>query len=234
MPMKIFDQITNHRITRDVALWIKEQAHAVRIIGGVFLVIALILGFIWMLDVKLDASAFVFSLLASIFFALPSVAEYLSPGRKPIRHMTYDEFLTLLDDEEPQSWKVIYTDYAAEAFLLEDPRLRIRFRHDEAGIHCDDFKAPWANKYPSPAAQSYWYDYVYEGNLIERFIMVDVDNHRATLPLPDSNSTQVQPRRYKVAQIFDKMGTLDEYMQKSGLDRVLSNNNDANSDRLFH
>lgn len=215
--MKILDIITSHQITRGAALWIKEQSHAVRIIGGVFLGVALILGLIWMFGVELDAPAFFFSILASIFFALPSVAEYLVPGRKPIRHMTYDEFLALLDDEGTESWKVIHTDWAAEAFLLEDPRLRIRVRHDDSGLHCNDFKEPWANKHPDPRSRSYWYDYVYEGNLIERFIMVDVDGHRATLPLPDPNSTQVQKRRYKVAQIFDRMGELEDYMQSSGL-----------------
>lgn len=217
MPMKMFDQLTEHRLIRSASLWIKEQAHAVRIIGGIFLGIALFLGLIWMFGVDLDAFAFFFSILASIFFALPSVAEYLVPGRKPIRHMTYEEFLALLDEEMPESWKVIHTDWAAEAFLREDPRLRIRVRHDDAGVHCDDFKEPWANKHPDPRARSYWYDYVYEGNLIERFIMVDVDGHRATLPLPDANSTQVQARRYKVAQIFDRMGELDDYIQRSGL-----------------
>jgi len=199
------------------ALWIKEQAHAVRIVGGIFLAIALLLGVIWMAGVEIEPVAFVFSLLASIFFSLPSVAEYFVPDRKPIRHMSYDELLMLLDEEPPEAWKAIHTDWAAEAFLIEDPRLRFRMRQDDSGIHCDNFQESWATKHPDPHARSYWYEYIYDGNLIERFIMVDVDGHRATLPLPEINSTNVPDRRYRVAQIFDRQGELDEYMKRSGL-----------------
>lgn len=36
--MKMFDQITEHPLTRSASLWVKEQAHAVRVIGGSFLI----------------------------------------------------------------------------------------------------------------------------------------------------------------------------------------------------
>lgn len=200
-----------------LALWVKEQAHAVRIIGGLFLLIALVLGIVWVMGVELEPVAFVFSLLASVFLSLPSVAEYILPDRKPIRHMSFDELLKLIDEEEPSAWKVLHTNWAAEAFLCADPRLRFRTREDDVGIHCDDFQEPWATGHPDSRARSYWYDYLYDGNLIERFILVDVDGHRATLPLPDAGTTDVPMRRYRIAKIFERNDEVDDYMQRSGL-----------------
>lgn len=199
------------------ALWIKEQAHAVRIVAALFLLVAFFLGFIWMSGFDVEALAFVFSLMASVGFSLPSVAEYFVPERKSIKNMSFGELLDLLDEESPEAWQAIHTDWAAEAFLREDPRLRFRMRYDNAGLHADPFQEPWAVCHPDPHARSYWYDYMYDGNLIDRFIMVDVDGHRATLPLPDANSTVVQRRRYRIAQVFDEQGTLDQYMIRSGL-----------------
>ena len=67
------------------------------------------------------------------------------------------------------------------------------------------------------SASSYWYDLSNDGALIERFILVSVDGARAELPLPDINTLEVQPLPYKIAQIFDELNTLDEYMRRSGL-----------------
>lgn len=209
--------IAENHLIKSLALWIKEQTHALRIMGGLFLFVALILGIVWMMGVELEPVAFVFSLLASLFFSLPSVAEFLLPDRKPIRHMSFDELLSLINEEAPDAWKVMHTNWAAEAFLRSDPRLRFRKREDEAGIHCDDFKEPWANKHADPRARSYWYDYLYDGNLIDRFILVDVDGHRATLPLPDAGKKEAPIRLYRIAKIFERNDEVDDYMQRSGL-----------------
>ncbi|ASK18050.1 hypothetical protein [Halomonas sp. N3-2A] len=208
----------NYRpLIESLALWLKEQAHAVRVIGGIFLLLALVLGIVWSMGVELEPIAFVLSLLASVFLSLPSVAEYILPDRKPIRHMSFDELLRLIDEEEPSAWKVLHTDWAAEAFLRSDPRLRFRTRNDEVGVECDDFKEPWANQHPNPRAITYWYDYFYDGNLIERFILVDVDGNRATLPLPKPGTTYVPMRLYRIAKIFERNNEVDDYMQRSGL-----------------
>ena len=90
-------------------------------------------------------------------------------------------------------------------------------RWDDEGVHVKDFKEPWANKHPDPTANSYWYDLSYNGALIERFILVSVDGARAELPLPDRNTLEAEPLIYKVAEIFDELNTLEEYMKRSGL-----------------
>ncbi len=132
--------------------------------------------------------------------------------------MDYDEILSFIKTTNAkQDWKFIKTNWAEEAFLKEDPRLRIRMRWDDEGVHVKDFKEPWANKHPDPTANSYWYDLSYDGALIERFILVSVDGGRAELPLPDRSTLEVEPLIYKVAEVFDELNTLEEYMRRSGL-----------------
>ena len=201
-----------------IALWVKENTHALRVIAGGFFIFALIMGLIWIAGNDVEPIAFVFGLISSLLFASPSIAEYILPTRKPVRHMSFDEILEFIKTTDAKSdWKFFKTNWAEEAFLKEDPRLRIRVRWDEEGVHNSDFKEPWANMHPDPKATSYWYDLSNDGALIERFILVSVDGARAELPLPYANTLEVGPLIFKVAQIFDELNTLDEYMVRSGL-----------------
>jgi hypothetical protein len=132
--------------------------------------------------------------------------------------MAYDELLDFIKSTNAKyDWKWVKTNWTEEAFLKEDPRLRIRVRWDDEGRHVKDFREPWANKHPDSSASSHWYDLSYDGALVERFILVSVDGARAELPLPDRNTLEVEVLNYRVAQIFDELNTLDEYMQRSGL-----------------
>jgi hypothetical protein len=56
---------TNKKLT-NVALWIKEYAHALRVVGGVFFVFALITGLIWILGKDVEPIAYVFGLISSL------------------------------------------------------------------------------------------------------------------------------------------------------------------------
>lgn len=180
--------------------------------------LALFTGVVWIVGKDVEPIAYVFGLISSLLFACPSIAEYIVPNRKPVRHMGYDEILEFIKTTDGKAdWIWIQTNWAEEAFLKEDPRLRIRVRWDDEGVHIKGFVEPWANKYPDPTANSYWYDLTFDGALIERFILVSVDGARAELPLPDRCTLQVEPLDYKVAQIFDGLNTLDEYMRRSGL-----------------
>ena len=78
-------------------------------------------------------------------------------------------------------------------FLKEDPRLRFRAKFTGDGIQNDNFKDEWANRYPDPRATGYWYDLYFDGNLIERFILVFVDGGRASIPPPDFTSGRIKP-----------------------------------------
>lgn len=207
----------NKKVTA-IARWIKEYTHALRVLAGIFFVLALITGVIWIAGWDVEPVAYVFGLTSSLLFACPSIAEYILPSRKPIRHMDYDEILELIMKTDAKTdWKSVYTNWAKEAFLKEDPRLRIRVKWDDDGLHNRKFQETWANKHPDPSASSYWYDLAYDGALIERFILVSVDGSRAALPVPDRTTLEVEPLNYQVAQIFDSQNTLEEYMRRSGL-----------------
>lgn len=209
-----------------IALWIKRYTHALRAIAGISFLLALLFGLVWIFGKDVEALAFVFGLTSSFLFSCPSIAEYILPDRKPVRHMDYDEILGFIESTNAKSdWKFVKTDWAEEAFLREDPRLRIRVRWDEPGLHVKGFAEPWATEHPDPSANSYWYDLFYDGALIERFILVSVDGARAELPLPDPTSLEVEPLVYKVAQVFDELNTLEDYMKRSGL-KVKENHND--------
>lgn len=203
----------------EIAVWIKEYTHALRVIAGIFFVLALITGFIWISGKDVEPIAFVFGLVSSLLFASPSIAEYLAPDRKPVRYMAYDKILSFIQETNAKSdWKRITTDWAEEAFLKEDPRLRIRVRWDDEGVHVRGFQAPWATKYPDPTANSYWYNLTYDGALIDRFILVSVGGARAERPLPNINTLDVKPLIYRIAQIFNNDHIIfEEHMRGSGL-----------------
>ncbi len=212
------DVIQKNKKVAQIARWIKEYTHPLKAIGGLFFFLALGTGFFWALGKDIEPIAFIFALLSSIFFSSPSVAEYLCPSRKPIRHMNLDEILQFIRETNGKTdWKLIHSQNAHEAFLIEDMRLRIRIRWDAEDSQDKSFNEPWATKYPDPNASRDWYYLLYDGNLIETFILVSVDGCRALLPLPKFSTLEVDPLDYKIAQIFDQKNSLDEHMARSNL-----------------
>jgi hypothetical protein len=186
-------------------MWVKENAHSLREIALLFFTLALFTGVIWISGKDVESIAYVFGLISSLLFSSPIIARYVLPDRKPVRHMNYNEILDFITTSNAKSdWMWIKTDWAEEAFLKEDIRLRIRVRWDDVGIHIKDFNASWANNHPDPTAKSYWYNLSYDGALIDRFILVSVDGGKAELPLPHPATLEVEPLVYKVAQIFDE------------------------------
>ena len=133
--------IRNNKIIVHIALWIKEYTHALRVIGGIFFILALFSGIVWVAGKDVEPIAFLFGIISSLLFASPSIADYVVPNRKPVRHMDYDEILKfIITTNSKKDWKWIKTNWAEEAFLKEDPRLRIRVRWDDEGKHNDNFK----------------------------------------------------------------------------------------------
>lgn len=201
------------------ALWIKEYAHALRVVGGLFFMLALISGMIWAFGADIEPIAFLFSLFSSLLFASPSLAQYILPDRKPVKNMTYDEILDFIISSNPkEDWKGISREWSSEVFLKEDPRLRFRAKYIDDGVQNDNYKDEWANRHPHPKAKSYWYNLYFDGNLIDRFILVSVDAAGADLPPPDFKSGKIKVLNYRVAQIHDILNTLDEYIQRSDLE----------------
>lgn len=201
------------------ALWVKEYTHALRVLGGIFFVLALVAGLFWMGGNEIESLAFVLGLISSLLFASPSVAEYILPNKKPVREMTFNEILEFIPTTDPkEEWCGISRDWSSERFLKEDPRLRFRAKFGEEGVQCKNFKEDWANCHPDSSATGYWYDLYYDGAFLDRIILVAVDGARAMVPPPDFTTKKIKLYNYRVAQIHDSIGMLDEYISRSGLD----------------
>jgi len=199
-------------------MWVKENPHAVRETAFLFFALALFTGVLWISGKNVEPIVYVLGSISTLLFTSPTIARFVLSDKKPVRHMNYDEMLDFIKkSNSKKDWKRIKTNWAEEAFLKEDPRLRIRVRWDDAGIHDKDFNEPWAIPQPDQTVNSYWYDLSYDGALIDRFILVSVDEGQAKLPLPDPTTLEVDLLTYKVAQLFDEHNKLDEYMSRAGL-----------------
>ena len=103
-----------------------------------------------------------------------------------------------------------------------DMNLRFEIKYIDEGVQCKNFKEPWATRHLHQSATAYWCNLYYGSTLVEKFILVSVDEGRAMLPIPkigpkDTRPNQVLPLDYKVAQIHDTLGMLEEYMTRSRL-----------------
>lgn len=201
------------------AIWVKEYKHLLRVIGGLFFLLALLAGLIWALGAEIEPIAFSLGMFSSLFLASPSVAKFIVPDRKPVRHMTYQELLDfILTTDANEDWHGVSTSVSSEYFLKEDPRFRFKARHSESGVQNTDYMEPWANRHPDNHAVGYWKELYYDGHFIERFILVAVDGGKALLPPPDLKTNKVELLNYRIAEIFDRSNTLDEYLERSGLE----------------
>jgi hypothetical protein len=153
-----------------------------------------------------------------------SVAQLRSTGAPSIK---YIEQCILTSD--PQScWERVSTEQSSVAVHKDDVNLRLVINHQEEGKQCEDFQEEWANRHPDPHATGYWCDTFYASTHVSRNILVSVDGGRAMLPIPrqmgiEGKRSEVLPFDYRVAQIFDSIGTLDDYMYRSGLRIAFTN-----------
>jgi hypothetical protein len=140
-------------------------------------------------------------------------------------NMSRDEILQAVKGSDPQDdWDVIYSESGETAIFTREPNLHIEHPYLPESLHNEDFREKWANKFPDPHATSHYYDLYYGSTRLERFILVHVDGGRACLPLPISTvNLGVQEIRYRVAMIFDKFGTCNDYMRRAGLHVLKSN-----------
>jgi hypothetical protein len=215
-----------------LAIWTKTNSHTLRAIGCLFFILSLLAGIAWVFGANIEPIAFTLGLFASIFLSSPSIAEYIYPNRKAISQMSAAEILEFIKTTNPKSdWKRIPTNWAVETYLIEDPRLRFRYRFDEEGIHDRQFQEPWASRHPDPNATSYWCYLYYDSALIDRYVLVSVDGGRALIPLPRQHiGNEIYPSgitdlEFQIGKIHDYLETFDEYMERCGLTMVATTDN---------
>ncbi|WP_124430076.1 hypothetical protein [Pseudomonas sp. R2-37-08W] len=81
-----------------------------------------------------------------------------------------------------------------------------------------DFDEPWAKSHPDPKAVAVEYVVKYGSSFVEKHMLVSVDGHRATLPMPKSmNDLRVRASDANFARIVDIGDRVDEYLQRSNI-----------------
>ncbi len=85
----------------------------------------------------------------------------------------------------------------------------------------DNFKEPWANKFPDPKASSHHADIFFNNALVYRELYVVVDGGRAKLPVPKSREELIVPKGYSsFVKLLDEIDTYisqyDQYFSQEG------------------
>lgn len=121
--------------------------------------------------------------------------------------------------ENPTKESIINAIMSSERiYFKKNVNLRFISGYDERFIRENRFKENWANIHPDPNATGYFVQLYFAASHISNFILVSVDRGRALLPLPKSSTNlEVSPLDYKVAQIHDRLNSLNEYMTRSKL-----------------
>jgi hypothetical protein len=133
----------------------------------------------------------------------------------------------VLNSDPSTDWTQVQEGVNSHRVFLNEINIRLVMKEDDSGIQCEDFYARWANGFPDRHATGYWC-YLYYGNaLVSRTVLVSVDGGRCMLPIPrefDENQELlvVDPYDYKIAEIYDVIGDLPSYFQRSGLKLIKS------------
>ena len=159
--------------------------------------------------------------IAAVWFFWDRLVEWIRPD--PLKKPSRENIQQVVMKSDPRSdWIRAQTNLRQVVSYRANPSLRFEASFLEDGIQCENFRERWANRHPDPSATGYWRDLYFGPTLIQRFILVGVDGGRALLPPPRGTDgvpggDVVQPLDYQVARIHDTLGTLDEYLRRSGL-----------------
>ena len=131
--------------------------------------------------------------------------------------MTLNEIHAIIRNGHKKDWSLVTFGDTETSLYEGDVNLRVEVSYNANGTHNCNFKEMWANQFPDPSAASYYAKLYYGYTLIKTYILVSVDGSRAMMPLPDRSSLIVPKECYFIASIFDRSGTLDEYIARGAL-----------------
>ena len=90
--------------------------------------------------------------------------------------------------------------------------------------HMEDYAGDWALQFPDRAASSEYVDLLWNGMVIHREIVVNVDGGRCVLPLPAPRTSKVPRRRYEFVRLVHALtgptADYDDYAARAGLTAV--------------
>jgi len=127
--------------------------------------------------------------------------------------MKLDDVKNILATSQQDDWVV--DDESGSFTYKNDLNLHIE-RADYETYR--DFDEPWAKSHPDPKAVAVEYVVKYGSSFVEKHMLVSVDGHRATLPMPNSiNDLRVSASEANFARIVDIGDRVDEYLQRSNI-----------------
>lgn len=98
--------------------------------------------------------------------------------------------------------------------------LNLRIERDSFEDY-EEFDEPWAKEHPNSNAQSVNYVVKYNQSFVDRKMLVSVDGHRATLPMPKSRDDLiVREKDVNFAEIVNIGNRLGEYLRRSEIEIV--------------
>lgn len=130
--------------------------------------------------------------------------------------MKLDDVKKILANSEQDEW--IVDDESGSFTYKNDLNLHIE-RADYDTYR--EFDEPWAKSYPDPTSVAVEYVVKYGSSFVDKYTLVSVDGHRATLPMPKSmNDLRVSKSDVNFAKIVDIRNTVDEYLRRSKIQVV--------------
>ncbi|MFP4381753.1 MAG: hypothetical protein ACLFUS_14730 [Candidatus Sumerlaeia bacterium] len=174
--------LSNDKRVVRAAMWVQEHPLVWRVIGTLFFAATAVFAAIWVMGKDVEPITFVLSLCSTLFFALPAVAELVTP-HKPVSQMSYHELLDFIEASSPKDdWVSISPGETEELFCASETRLRIVHHIGDRGIQNDNFQEPWAQRFPDSHAHGLWYDIEFDRASDAFLLSLSMDSER-TLPV---------------------------------------------------
>lgn len=122
--------------------------------------------------------------------------------------------------------KEILATSSQEDWIIDDESGSFTYKND-LNLHIEraeydsyrEFNEPWATSHPDRHAVAVDYVVKYGSSFVDKKMLVSVDGHRATLPLPKSmNDLSVKASDVNFAKIVNIGERVDEYLERSRLE----------------
>jgi hypothetical protein len=113
-------------------------------------------------------------------------------------NVTPDDIHKTISNSEPDDWS--YDDGEGLYTYQKDVKLRLE---DEEYMDRTDFEEDWVTVYQNPTAYRRLVYIYYGTSLIEKEYIIQVDEHRMFIPLPDSESHSITEHQYHFGKIIN-------------------------------
>lgn len=119
--------------------------------------------------------------------------------------------------------KEILTKSSQDDWIVDDETGSFTYK-DDLNLHIQraeydsyrEFNESWATSHPDPHAVVVEYVVKYGTSFVDKHMLVSVDGHRATLPMPKSeNDLRVNSSNVNFAKIVNIGDRVDEYIERS-------------------